>query len=64
MTRTVVTGVALLFVCAMAFATVYVLIEEGPDVLTLIGLLVVAVLSLGVFGALSEPSSSKRRRKR
>jgi hypothetical protein len=62
-TRTVVTGVALLFICAMAFATVYVLIEEGPDVLTLIGLLVVAVLSLGVFGALSEPSP-KRRRKR
>ena len=61
MTRTVVTGVALLFICAMAFATVYVLITEGPDVLTLIGLVVVAVLSLGVFGALSEPS--KRRGK-
>jgi hypothetical protein len=62
-TRTVVTGVALLFICAMAFATVYVLVKEGPDVLTLIGLVVVAVLSLGVFGALSEPSQ-KRRRKR
>ena len=62
MTRAVVTGVALLFICAMAFATVYVLVKEGPDVLTLIGLVVVAVLSLGVFGALSEPS--KRRRKR
>ncbi len=62
MTRTVVTGVALLFICAMAFATVYVLVKEGPDVLTLIGLVVVAVLSLGVFGALTEPS--KRRRKR
>jgi hypothetical protein len=59
----VVTAVALVFVCAMAFATVYVLIEEGPDVLTLIGLVVVAVLSLGVFGALSEPTSPKRRRK-
>jgi hypothetical protein len=62
-TRTVVTAVALLFVCAMAFATVYVLIDQGPDVLTLIGLLVVAVLSLGIFGALTEPSP-KRRRKR
>jgi hypothetical protein len=62
-TRTVVTGVALLFICAMAFATVYVLLTEGPDLLTLIGLLVVAVLSLGVFGALSEPSSKRRRRK-
>ena len=63
MTRTVVTGVALLFICAMAFATVYVLITEGPDVLTLIGLVVVAVLSLGVFGALSEPSPKRRRRR-
>ncbi len=62
MTRTVVTGVALLFICAMAFATVYVLITEGPDVLTLIGLVVVAVLSLGVFGALSEPSPKRRRK--
>ena len=63
MTKTVVTAVALLFIAAMAFATVYVLIEKGPDVLTLVGLLVVAVLSLGVFGALTEPSP-KRRRKR
>ena len=54
---------ALLFIALMAFATVYVLIDKGPDVLTLIGLIVVAVLSLGVFGALTEPSP-KRRRKR
>ena len=63
MTKLVVTAVALLFIAAMAFATVYVLIEKGPDVLTLAGLLVVAVVSLGVFGAISEPSP-KRRRKR
>ena len=62
MTKTVVTGVALLFIGAMVFATVYVLIKEGPDVLTLIGLVVVAVLSLGVFGALSEPSPKRRRK--
>ena len=62
MTRTVVTAVALLFIGAMAFATVYVLIEKGPDVLTLIGLIVVAVLALGVFGALTEPSPKRRRK--
>jgi hypothetical protein len=61
-TKTVVTAVALLFIAAMAFATVYVLIEKGPDVLTLVGLLVVAVLSLGVFGALTEPSPKRRRK--
>ncbi len=62
MTKTVVTAVALLFIGAMAFATVYVLIEKGPDVLTLVGLVVVAVLSLGVLGALTEPSPKRRRR--
>ncbi len=62
MTRTVVTAVALLFIFAMALGTVYVLLTEGPDVLTLIGLVVVAVLSLGVFGALTEPSPKRRRR--
>ena len=44
--RIAVTAVALLFICAMAFATVYVLITEGPDVLSLIGVLVVALLAL------------------
>jgi hypothetical protein len=61
-TKTVVTAVALLFIAAMAFATVYVLVDQGPDVLTLIGLVVVAVLSLGVLGALSEPSPKRRRK--
>ena len=63
MTKAVVTAVALLLIGALAFATVYVLIEHGPDVLTLLGLLVVAVLSLGVFGALSDPSPKRRRRR-
>ena len=55
-----ITGVAMLFICAMLFATVYVLIDKGPDVLTLVGLLVVLVLSFGVLGALTE--APKRRR--
>jgi hypothetical protein len=61
-TRIVVTGVALLFICSMAFATVYVLITEGPDLLTLIGVLVVGLLSLGILGALSEPQDRRRRK--
>ena len=59
--RFAVTAVALLFTCAMTFATVYVLIKHGPVVLTLIGLLVVAVLSLGIFGALTEQPQRRRR---
>ena len=62
MTRFAITLLALVFIAAMAFATVYVLIDKGPDVLTLIGLIVVAVLSLGIFGALTEPKPKRRRR--
>jgi hypothetical protein len=59
--RLAITVVALLFIGGMAFATMYVLLTEGPDLLTLIGLLVVAVLSLGVFGALTEPPQRRKR---
>ena len=59
--RIAITVVALVFIGGMAFATMYVLLTEGPDLLTLIGLLVVAVLSLGVFGALTEPPQRRRR---
>jgi hypothetical protein len=59
--RLAITVVALVFIGGMAFATMYVLLTEGPDLLTLIGLLVVAVLSLGVFGALTEPPQRRKR---
>jgi hypothetical protein len=57
-----VTAVALVFICAMAFGTVYVLMTEGPDVLTGIGVLIVALLAFGVLGALSEQPGRRRRR--
>jgi hypothetical protein len=60
-TRTVVTVVALVFVCAMWFGTIYVLLEEGVDLISVIGVLVAALLSFGIFGALSEPPDRRRR---
>ena len=42
--RTVILAVALLFTCAMAFATVYVLLDQGPDIFTLFGVLIVAAV--------------------
>jgi hypothetical protein len=60
-TKLVISLVAIVFIGGMAFATMYVLIDKGPDVLTLIGLLVVIVLSLGVVGALTEPPRRPRR---
>ncbi len=54
--------VAFVLVLMLAFGTVYVLVTEGPDVVTVIGALVVAVLAFGVIGALSEPQDRRRRR--
>jgi hypothetical protein len=59
--RFAVTAVAMVFICTMLFATVFVLLDKGPDLLTLIGLLVVAVLSFGILGALTEPPQRRRR---
>jgi hypothetical protein len=52
--RTAVTIVAFVFTCALAIGTIAALIIDGPDLLSAIGVLIVAVLSIGIFGALSE----------
>ena len=61
--RLAVTLVALGFICAMAFGTVYVLLTEGPDVISGIGVLIVALLAFGVLGALSEPADRGGKRR-
>jgi hypothetical protein len=58
--RLAVTIVALVFVCAMWFGTVYVLLTEGVDLISVIGVLVVSLLSFGIFGALSESPDRRR----
>ena len=52
--RRIVLGLAALLWGIIAFLTLYVLFTEGPDVLVLISLVVVAVLGFGFFGALTE----------
>ena len=54
MTR-LVQFLALLLWMALAFLTLYVLFTSGPDFLVLVSLVVVALLGVGVFGALGEP---------
>lgn len=56
-----ITAVALVFVCVLGFLTVFVLLTNGPDVLTLLSVLLVAVLGFGIFGALTEPPDRGRR---
>jgi hypothetical protein len=52
--RTAILAVALVFTCAMAFATVYVLVDQGPDIFTLFGVLITLVFAVGILGALTE----------
>ena len=53
--RTLVLGAALAFTALLAFLTLYVLFQEGPDVLTISSLLVLALFVFGIFGAMSRP---------
>jgi hypothetical protein len=53
--RTVALGLVLLFIAMLAFLTLFVLLSNGPDVLVLTSLVVLAVIALGVIGALGTP---------
>jgi len=46
---------AFILVSVLLALTVYVAVVEGPDVLTILSLLVLAMLGFGIFGALREP---------
>jgi hypothetical protein len=58
--RAVVTVVALVFVCAFGFMTLYVMLHSGPDLLTGVSLIVVALMAFGILGALTEPPDKHR----
>jgi hypothetical protein len=53
--REAILGVTLAFIALLAGLTVYVLAREGPDVLTVFSILVLALLGFGVLGALRHP---------
>ena len=51
---------ALLFVCLFGFLTIYVMITSGPDLLTGLSFIILALLAFGILGALTEPPDNKR----
>ena len=53
--RTFIQISALVLWLVLAFLTLYVLFNTGPDVLTILSVLVVAILGIGIFGAIGEP---------
>jgi len=59
--RLVVTLVALVFVCGFGFMTLYVMLRSGPDLLTGVSLIVLALMAFGILGALTEPPDKRRR---
>jgi hypothetical protein len=58
--RSAITIVALVFVCGFGFLTLYVLLRSGPDLLTGLSLIVLALMAFGILGALTEPPDKRR----
>jgi hypothetical protein len=58
--RVVVTLIALIFVCGFGFMTLYVMLRSGPDLLTGVSLIVLALMAFGILGALTEPPNKRR----
>jgi hypothetical protein len=52
--RMLVVGAALAFTVLLAFLTLYVMFQSGPDVLTVLSLIVLAMFFFGIFGALGQ----------
>ena len=48
-------AIALVFIAVLAGLTVHALVEGGPDILTVLSLLVLALFGFGVVGALRHP---------
>ena len=55
MSSRVIAGLAFGLVVVLAVLTLSAAVILGPDILTLVSLLVLAILGFGIFGALREP---------
>jgi hypothetical protein len=53
--RNPVLAAALVFIVLLAVLTLAVAIRNGPDILTLVSLLVLAMFAFGIVGALRHP---------
>jgi hypothetical protein len=60
MSSRVIAGLAFGLVVLLAVLTVCAAVILGPDILTLLSLLVLAILGVGIFGALRQPPPRRR----
>lgn len=58
--RNATLAAALVLIALLAVLTVVVAVRNGPDPLTVLSLLVLAMLGFGILGALREPPSRRR----
>ena len=47
--------IVLVFIAVLAAGTIHALVEGGPDILTVLSLLVLAMFGFGIVGALRHP---------
>ena len=57
MARTLVLGGTLVMICLLAFLTISVAVRDGIDVLVVVSVIILALLGMGVLGALASPPS-------
>ena len=55
MARTLALGGTLAIICLLAFLTISVAVKDGIDVLVVVSVIILALLGIGVLGALSSP---------
>jgi hypothetical protein len=55
MARTFVLLASLSIICLLGFLTVTVAVEDGIDILVIVSVIVLALLGIGVLGALTSP---------
>jgi hypothetical protein len=55
MARTLVLGGSLVIICLLAFLTIQVAVQDGIDILVVVSIILLALLGIGVLGALSSP---------
>ena len=53
--REPILAIVLVFIAVLAALTIHALVEGGPDILTVLSLLVLAMFGFGVVGALRHP---------
>jgi hypothetical protein len=53
--RNLALGAVLAFIAALTALTVAAMVQDGPDVLTVISIVILAMFGFGVVGALTQP---------